>query len=46
MAEDDRSRNLMLFGFEKEKGELLFDKVGQVLLGLGEKQKLELAELV
>ena len=39
MAEGDRSRNLMLFGLKEEKGELLCDKVGQVLLELGEKPK-------
>ena len=41
VAERDRSRNLMLFGLKEEKCELLCDKVGHVLLELGEKPKIE-----
>ena len=45
VAEGDRSRNLMLFGLKEEKGELLCDKVGQVLLELGEKPKIEASRI-
>ena len=45
VAEGDRSRNLMLFGLKEEKGELLCEKVGQVLLELGEKPKIEASRI-
>ena len=45
VAEGDRSRNLMLFGLKEEKGELLCDKVDQVLLELGEKPKIEASRI-
>ena len=45
VAEEDRSRNLMSFGLKKEKGELLCDIVGQVLLELGEKPKVEASRI-
>ena len=41
VAEGDRSRNLMLFGLNEDEGELLSEKVVQVLLELGEKPKIE-----
>ena len=45
VAKGDRSRNLMLFGLKEEKGELLCEKVGQVLLELGEKPKIEASRI-
>ena len=38
-------KNLMLFGLKEEKGELLCDKIGQVLLELGEKPKIEASRI-
>ena len=41
VAEEDRSRNLMIFGLAEDKEEQLHDKVGNVLLEIGEKPTIE-----
>ena len=41
VVEEDRSRNLLIFGLEKEPEEKISEKVGQVLEELGETPKLE-----
>ena len=41
VAEEDRSRNLIVFGLPEDPAEHITDKVGEVLLELGEKPKLE-----
>ncbi len=40
-AEEDRSRNLMIFGLAEEKDEKIHDVVSNVLFELGEKPKVE-----
>ena len=45
VAKEDRSRNLMIFGLEEVADEQINEKVGQVLLELGEKPQLEACRL-
>ena len=45
VAEEDRSRNLMVFGLEEEPGEQINEKVSQVLLELGEKPIIEASRI-
>jgi len=45
VAEEDRSRNLMVFGLEEEPGEQISEKVSQVLLQLGEKPIIEASRI-
>ena len=45
VAEEDRSRNLMIFGLTEETEEQLHDKVSNVLLELGEKPKIEVCRI-
>ena len=44
MVEGDRSRNLM-FSLKGDKRELLCDKVGQMLLELSKKPKIEASRI-
>ena len=37
VEEEDRSKNLMLFGLEEEKNETLSNKIGEVFVSIGEK---------
>ena len=41
VAEDDRSRNVMIFGMTEDPEEQIAEKVGQVLEDIGEKPKFE-----
>ena len=45
VAEEDRCRNLMVFGLEEEPGEQISEKVSQVLLELGEKPIIEASRI-
>ena len=41
VSEEDRSRNIMIFGLTEQENEQINDRVSQVLLELGEKPKVE-----
>ena len=45
VEEDDRSRNLIMFGLAEEQGENLESVVGDVMLQLGEKPNIEVVRL-
>ena len=45
VAEEDRSRNLMVFGLEEEPGEQISEKLSRVLVELGEKPIIEASRI-
>jgi hypothetical protein len=45
VAEEDRSRSLIIFGLSEEKDEQLCDRVSQVFLDIGEKPRIEASRL-
>ena len=45
VAEEDRSRNIMIFGLPEESNEQICDKVSEVFLELDEKPKIEASRL-